>query len=99
VEFECSLFPSCRKFVSHHIDGELRQELRANTYKGMAFRNDRFKEELEIKKEWVFRKKLLGNASNEQQSSLILTHQTIGERSTKDNIVPCCKPCNTRKKF
>lgn len=36
-----------REFVSHHIDGELLEEIRDYTHKGMAVGNDRFKEELE----------------------------------------------------
>ena len=36
-----------RKFLSHHVDGELLKEIRENTHRGMAVGNDRFKEELE----------------------------------------------------
>lgn len=36
------------EFISHHVGGELLQEIRDKTHKGMAVGNDRFKEELEI---------------------------------------------------
>ncbi len=36
-----------RELFKHHVDGELLEEIRENTFKGMAIGNDRFKEELE----------------------------------------------------
>ncbi|MCW5213269.1 hypothetical protein VU04_10220 [Desulfobulbus sp. TB] len=30
----------------HHVEGQLLEEIRTNTHKGMVFGNDRFKEEL-----------------------------------------------------
>ena len=35
-----------RDLFTHHVDGELLEEIRDSTYKGMAVGNDRFKEEL-----------------------------------------------------
>lgn len=37
-----------REFFSHHVDAEIQEEIRANTHKGMAIGNDRFKEEIEL---------------------------------------------------
>ena len=37
-----------REFFNHHVDGELLEEIRANTNKGMAVGNDRFKADIEI---------------------------------------------------
>ena len=36
-----------RSLFSHHVDGDLLEEIRANTNKGMAVGNNRFKEEIE----------------------------------------------------
>ena len=36
-----------RALFAHHVDSKMLEEIRDNTYKGMAIGNDRFKEELE----------------------------------------------------
>ncbi len=36
-----------RALFTHHVDGVLLDDIRANSYKGMAVGNDRFKEEME----------------------------------------------------
>ena len=36
-----------RELFTHHVDGELLDEIRISTHKGMAVGNDRFKEEIE----------------------------------------------------
>ena len=35
-----------RELFIHHVEGQLLEEIRTNTHKGMAFGNDQFKEEL-----------------------------------------------------
>ena len=36
-----------RELFTYHVDSKLLEEIRDNTYKGMAVGNDRFKEEVE----------------------------------------------------
>ncbi|MCI5164273.1 MAG: hypothetical protein D3917_20135 [Candidatus Electrothrix sp. AX5] len=35
-----------RELFMHHVEGQVLEEIGTNTHKGMAFGNDRFKEEL-----------------------------------------------------